>query len=74
MEIIIGSVVSLLVQFIKSKLGTTEYATLGVVLITSLAAAGVYSAMVHAGLWDSLVGILTTAGAFYTFIIARFEK
>lgn len=74
MEFILGSAVSLLVQFLKKKLGTAEYGTLAVLLVVSIVAAAVYTSLVRAGLWETVGGILMTAGAFYAFIVARFEK
>jgi hypothetical protein len=40
---------------------------------TSLIAAGVYTYLVDVNLWSTVYGILVTAGAFYTFVIQRFE-
>ncbi len=74
MEIIIGSAVSLFVQWMKNRLRTTEYGTMGITLLVSLAAAGVYTFLVDAGLWEEVAKVLIVAGAFYTFIIQRFEK
>lgn len=73
MELILGSVVSLVVQFIKNKLGTSSMATLGAVVGLSVVAAVAYNAIVAAGFWDHFSQILTTAGAFYSFVILRFE-
>lgn len=74
MEMLIGVAVSLFIQYVKNVLKLGEYATLGAVLVLSIAAAGIYTVLVNTGLWTSLVPILTTAGAFYTYVIARFEK
>lgn len=74
MEIIIGVVVSLLVQVIKKYLGTNTIATLATVLVLSVIGAVGYSLLQSAGLWTSILPVLTVAGSFYTFIIARFEK
>jgi hypothetical protein len=73
MELILGSVVSLIVQGIKAKKGTSEYLTLVIVVAISVLAAGAYTYLSDAGLWDSVVRILTTAGAFYAFILQRLE-
>jgi hypothetical protein len=72
MEIIIGAVVSCLVQFVKKYWGTSEYWTLGIVVVVSLVAAGIYTYLTAAGYWQAFAQVLITAGAFYTFIIARF--
>lgn len=74
MEIILGVLVSLASQLSKKIFGTGEYQTLGTVAVLSLAASGVYVLFGHSEYWDTVVQILTTAGAFYTFIIARFPK
>lgn len=74
MEIFIGAAVSLVVQVIKKYAGTSEYWTLGAVLVLSLAAAAVYTALMAAGLWESFAQILIVAGAFYAYIIQRFQN
>jgi len=48
----------------------TVFMTVGI----SVAAAGIYVALVDANFWQSALQILTIAGAIYTFIIARFES
>jgi multisubunit Na+/H+ antiporter MnhE subunit len=73
MEIILGSAVSLIVQFVKNKFGTSEYVTIGAALALSVVAAVVYTGLVAANLWESVLQVILTAGAFYTFIIQRFE-
>lgn len=72
MEIIIGAVVSLIVQFAK-KYSPNEWVTLLSVVLLSVVAAAVYQYFVATDLWGTAVVILGTAGAFYTFIIQRFE-
>ena len=74
MEIIIGSVVSLFVEWLKSKSNMGEYQTLGAVLGMSIIGAIVYTFLVEAGYWRAVASILVTAGAFYTFVIARFKS
>jgi hypothetical protein len=71
MEIIIGAIVSLIVQFVKGK--NSQYVTLAILAVLSLAAAGLYTVLVDTGYWDAVYGILVTAGAFYAFVIQRFE-
>lgn len=73
MEIIIGVIVSCIVQFLKGKLSNTS-AILAVLAVLSLAAAGVYMVLVNTGYWEAVYGILVTSGAFYAFIIQRFES
>lgn len=73
MEIIIGVGVSLLLQWLKS-IFTSQWQTLGFLLILCVGAAGLYTVLVDAGYWDVVAKILMTAGAFYTFVIQRFES
>ena len=72
MEIIIGAGVSLLLQWVKQKF-TSQGQTLGFLLLLCLAAAGIYTVLVEVGYWETVAHILILAGAFYTFIIQRFE-
>lgn len=69
----LGIVVSLLVQYIKSLPGFGGIKTLGLLLAISLVASGIYTGLQYTGLWDSVAQILITAGAFYAFILQRFE-
>lgn len=73
MELIFGVVVSLAAQVSKKILGTGEYQTLATVAVLAIAAAALQVFLVHAGYFDSVKEILLTAGAFYTFILARFK-
>lgn len=74
MEIIIAAVVTLMVQWIKKIAGTSEFKTLILVVLMSLIGGAVYFTLSHLGYWDSFERILVYSGAFYTFIIRRFEK
>jgi hypothetical protein len=73
MTIIIGAAVSLLVQWIKQKT-TNQLETLLVLLGMSLGAAGIYCALVAVGYWETVANVLIIAGAFYAFVIQRFES
>lgn len=73
MTIIIGAAVSLLVQWIKQKT-TNQLETLLVLLGVSLGAAGLYCALVAVGYWETVANVLIIAGAFYAFVIQRFES
>jgi hypothetical protein len=42
--------------------------------VLSLGAAGLYTALVAAGYWQTVAQVLLTAGAFYAFVIQRFES
>ena len=74
MEIIIGAAVSLLVEWLKSMTTLSGWKTLAVVAAVSIIAALIYTYFVSAGYWQTVVQLLIVAGAFYTFIIQRFEK
>ena len=72
METIIGVVVSLFVQGVK-RWSPNEWVTLSVVLGASILAAILYNTLsVYEVGWENFVAILTSAGAFYTFILKRF--
>jgi len=74
MEIILGVIVSLVAQTSKKVFGTSEYSTLATVAGLSVASAVGYHYLGSADLLGGLKEILTTAGAFYAFVIARFPK
>lgn len=43
-------------------------------LAISIGAAGLYCALVAVGYWETVGNVLITAGAFYAFVIQRFER
>jgi hypothetical protein len=71
--LIVGVLVSLLVQYLKSTLGTREYVTLGIVAALSILGAGLYVTVKDTRFWPTLLEVLKWAGAIYSFIILRFE-
>jgi len=73
MEIIIGASVSILVQLIKKYLESTTEKLIAVVIL-SLVAGTVYYLYSPTEYWHQSIQILGFAGAFYTYIIQRFEK
>lgn len=73
MEIIIGAVVSLIVQFIKRYAGTSEYQTLGMVLLVSFVGAAGYVLLSGTPFWPVIMQVVVVAGAFYAYIIQRFQ-
>lgn len=73
MEIILGVVVTLLVQGIKKFFGTSEYATLAVVLVLSVIAAALNYYYSDAAFWRDGVEILLSAGGIYALLIERFK-
>lgn len=74
MVIFIGVVVSLLVQWIKVVTKSNNALTLTYVAIVSLAGAGLYVYFSAQAYWSTVLTVLTTAGAFYTFVISQFES
>ena len=72
--LIIGVVVSVVVQFIKSKTFNSPNETMLIVLTLSvLSGIAYYFAKDNAQLIEAVVSILGFAGAVYTFIIQKFE-
>ncbi len=74
MDIILGAVVSAIVQIIKKFGRENEWITLAIVVVLSVLASIFYSLFSEYGLWDKIIPILMTAGAIYAFIIRRFDK
>lgn len=73
MEIILGAAVSLLVQWLKSY-GKNQWHSLAILLVVSLSASSLYTVLVATGYWQTVGMVLVTAGAFYAFIVQRFES
>lgn len=71
---IIGVGVSLLVAWLKKVYATNEYKTLFVLLLVSLAAATFYVLIKDTSYWKAIFAILEAAGAFYAFILQRFNQ
>jgi hypothetical protein len=71
--IIIGAIVSLVVQYLKNKLGTNSNGTLLAVMVISIASGSVYYFIKDTTLWQPILQILAFAGAIYTYILKRFE-
>lgn len=72
MELIFGAVVSLIVQGLK-QYSPNRYVSLAILLVVSMAAAGVYTALVTFGYWTAVLGIITIASAVYAIFIRAFE-
>ena len=72
MEIIIGVLVSLIAQLTKKWQGAGEWQSLAIVAGLALVGSALFTWLSNAGYWESVLQVLTTAGAFYTFVIARF--
>lgn len=72
--IFLGVAVSLAVELVKNRFGTSPTVTMGTVVVLALAAAGACYFLKLAGLWEAVLEILTTAGAFYAFIIRNLKS
>jgi hypothetical protein len=73
MEIILGVVISGLIEWLKTKFKTGEWVTLAILAGVSLVGAGLYTWLSSAGYWQAVYNVLVTAGAFYAFVLKRFE-
>lgn len=73
MELITGAIVSLIVEVVKKWTGSTEWATLGILAVLSLAAAGVSVALQGTSYWPMVLQTITTAAGFYALIVQRFK-
>ncbi len=73
MEYIIGVLVSLLVQFLKPRMGTDTVGTMLIVLMISFIGAGSYVLLSNTPFWATFVQVVTVSGAFYAFIIRQFQ-
>jgi hypothetical protein len=71
--LIVGGAVSLLVQWLKQKSGST-LETMLILLGTSLGAAAIYTVLAKTGFLPTVYGVLVTASAIYSLVIARFES
>ena len=74
MEIILGIGISGLIQWLKNKYKTNEYMTLLVLAGVAILGSLLYTGLSSTGYWDALYQILVTAGAFYAYILKRFES
>jgi uncharacterized membrane protein len=72
--LIIGVAVSMLVQWLKTKYGTDSNKTLMAVMVISVAAGSAYYFIKDTNYYQTILSILAMAGAFYTYILQRFEK
>jgi hypothetical protein len=70
---IVGAAVSVLVQFIKSTVGTSRTATIATVVALSLAGGAAYQILHTTSFWPAFLKILLIANAIYGFVISNFE-
>ena len=71
--VIIGAVVSLIVQYLKNKFETESKMTILIVIGISLVAGTIYFFLKDTNYWTAVLSILGFAGAVYTYIVKRFE-
>lgn len=69
-----GVVVSLIIEAIKGYFNGSTTATMIAVAVMSLVGGIVYTLLTHYGLWESFIGVLVSAGAFYAFIIKNVKE
>ena len=68
---IVGVGVSMVLEFIKAKLGNNTFSSRAVVLALSILCGGVYYFFSGAAWWASMVGVLAAASTFYAFFLAK---
>ena len=71
--VIIGAIVSALVQWLKKAFGANTAGVYLIVIILSIVASTVYVVYKDASWWATLVQILSASGGVYNYIIRRFE-
>lgn len=64
-----GVLVSLVVQFVKSKFNLNAAGVMLFVAALSVVGGVAYQLLTHYGMWEAFVQVLLSAGAFYAFII-----
>ena len=72
--VLVGAVVSLFVQFVKTYLETSKFWTLAAVLVFSLVSGGLYVVLRETSYFETVVQIVLAAGAVYAFVIKQFES
>lgn len=73
MELILGTIVSIIVQVVKKYVGTSGVANLAIALGLAFLAAIVYHLLVATELWETVQTVILTTGAFYAFILRNLE-
>jgi len=68
---IVGSGLSLLVQYLKQKLGTTSWVTKFMLVGLSLLVGGLYVWVRATNWYGSVLGVLGAASTFYAFFLKR---
>ena len=68
---IVGVAISLLIQFVKNKLGTDTMATKAMTVLIALLAGTAYYFLSATSYWASVLGVLTAASTFYAFFLKK---
>jgi hypothetical protein len=71
--LIVGVAASTLTQFLKTKFGTGSNATTLIVLAISILAGVGFYFLNGTEIFTAILSVLSFAGAFYTFIIKKFQ-
>lgn len=71
---IVGAIVSVFVQFVKSAAGTSRTWTIVTLILSSLLAGGIYIQFRGTNVWAVALEILTAANTVYGIVISAFEK
>jgi len=72
--LIVGAVVSLIVQFINKKFGLKSLKAIAAVVVVSLIAGIIYDFLGRAGFLERSIEILASASAVYALLISRFSS
>ena len=73
-EILLGALVSILVQGVKKYLGTSTLWTYLALLLISVVGGSAYHYFAISTLWEGISEALIYSAAFYSLIIRRFEE
>lgn len=72
--LILGAAATGLVQWLKSRMGTSKYGTLCILVFISVVFAMGSNVIMFYDLWDTFVGVIATANLIYAFLIQHLEK
>jgi len=64
-----GVLISLVIQLLKKRLALTSTGVMVTVVVLSLLGGVAYRYLLSYGLWESFIAVITSAGAFYAFIL-----
>lgn len=67
-ELIVGAVVSIVVQIVKKTAKTNKLKTLVILVVVSILGAIAYNFLQHLGYWEAFVTVLVTASGIYALL------